>query len=315
VAGDKARGLLDGLDPDTWPIPDGTWTICRHSAAYPSSLRDLAAEAPALISGCGAFAALDGLDPATTATIVGARRASAYGIEVATRLGFELASAGLTVVSGMANGIDAAGHRGALEGGGGTIAVLGGGADRPSPSGQRRLHARILDSGCAISELPPGTPPARWTFPARNRIMAALASMTIVVEAAERSGSLITATMAIELGRDVGAVPGQVTSWLSAGTNALLADGAFVIRDAGDVLDRMLGPGSRSPPAGPPLAAGLAAVLDSVESGTASPDAVALDCTLAPPEVAAALARLEILGYVRGDAAGRYSRSALARPA
>jgi DNA processing protein len=173
-------------------------------------------------------------------TVVGARRASSYGREVARELGRELAAAGLVVVSGLAFGIDACAHRGALEAGL-SFAVLGCGADVAYPAAHRSLWRRIGETGVILSELPPGTGPWRWTFPARNRIMAALGAMTVVVEAAERSGSLITADLAADLGRDLGAVPGPVGSRLSAGPNNLLAGGACVVRDAQDVLDAMLG--------------------------------------------------------------------------
>ena len=175
------------------------------------------------------------------AAIVGTRRASADGVEVARALGRGLAAAGVTVVSGMALGVDSAAHAGALESSGRTVAVLAGGADVPYPPSKARLHQRIGERGCVVGELPPGFAALRWCFPARNRIIAALAHMTIVVEAARRSGSLITAEIAADIGRDVGAVPGPVTAWRAAGTNALLRDGATVIRDAADALDVAVG--------------------------------------------------------------------------
>ena len=140
--------------------------------------------------------------------IVGARRATEYGLQQARGSGRGLAAAGLTVVSGMALGVDAAAHVGALEADGLTLAVLACGPERPYPASKRRLHARIADAGAIIAELPPGTPPRRWCFPARNRIIAALGLATVVIEAGERSGSLITAGQAADLGREVGAVPG-----------------------------------------------------------------------------------------------------------
>ncbi len=182
------------------------------------------------------------LEPAGSVTIVGARRATSYGREIARELGRELAAAGLVVVSGLAFGIDACAHRGALDAGR-TIAVLGCGPDVAYPAAHRSLWRRIGEEGLVLSELPPGAAPWRWTFPARNRIMAALAGMTVVVEAAARSGSLITADLAADLGRDLGAVPGPVTSRASAGPNNLLAGGACLVRDAQDVLDAMLGAG------------------------------------------------------------------------
>ena len=178
-------------------------------------------------------------------TVVGSRRATGYGRQVARDLSRELSTAGMIVVSGLAFGIDACAHRGALDAGGPTIAVLGCGPDTSYPAAHRSLWGRIAETGAVISELPPGSTPWRWSFPARNRVMAALAGMTVVVEAAARSGSLITADLAAELGRDLGAVPGPVTSRASAGPNELLAGGACVVRDAQDVLDAMLGAGVR----------------------------------------------------------------------
>jgi DNA processing protein len=294
----------------------GVWRVERGRDGYPAALHDLAETAPAALHGCGDPSALAGWDAKAAVTIVGSRRASAYGIAVAEELACLLAAAGITVVSGMARGIDAAAHRGALAGGGRTVAVLGGGPDVVYPSTEWRLYRRIVAGGAAISEHPAGERPAAWSFPARNRIMAALAEVTVVVEAAKRSGSLITARLAAErLNRTVGAVPGPVNSWLSAGPNNLLADGALVVRDAQDVLDAMLGagaPGVRGE--GPELEPELRRVLELIEQGNATCDSIA-DASRAPPEEAAvALARLEILGYVRADPAGRYARSALVAP-
>ena len=162
------------------------WACCRHDALYPAALRD-AADAPWALIGRGDPALLRGLEPDGAVTVVGARRASSYGREVARELGRELAAAGLVVVSGLAFGIDACAHRGALEAGL-TVAVLGCGADVAYPAAHRSLWRRIGERGLVLSELPPGTGAWRWTFPARNRIMAALAGMTVVVEAARALG-------------------------------------------------------------------------------------------------------------------------------
>jgi DNA processing protein len=287
------------------------WACCRHGDLYPQGLRD-AADAPWALIGRGSLELLDGLEPHAAVTIVGARRATSYGREIARELGRELARAGMVVVSGMAFGIDGCAHRGALDGGR-TIAVLGCGPDVAYPASHRGLWRQISESGLVLSELPPGAPPWKWTFPARNRIMAALAGMTIVVEAATRSGSLITMDLAADLGRDLGAVPGPVTSRASAGPNALLASGAHVIRDAQDVLDAMLGPGRRlERSAGAPvLAPELQAVLSAVEAGEATCDAVANATGLSGPAAAAALARLELTGYLACSGLGTYSRTLL----
>jgi DNA processing protein len=218
------------------------------------------------------------------------------------------------VVSGLAFGIDACAHRGALDGGR-TVAVLGCGPDVAYPAAHRSLWRRIAETGLVLSELPPGASPWRWTFPARNRIMAALSAMTVVVEAATRSGSLITADLAADLGRDLGAVPGPVNSRASAGPNALLAGGACVVRDAQDVLDAMLGAGAeRLDRSGPALDRTLAEVLAAVEAGEGTCDGVAAGLGIPAPDAAAALARLELLGYVVCSALGTYSRTLLPQP-
>jgi DNA processing protein len=291
----------------------GCWACCRHGALYPDSLRD-AGDAPWALIGRGDAGLLDGLEPSAVVTVVGARRATAYGREVARELGRELAAAGIVVVSGLAFGIDGCAHRGALEAGA-TIAVLGCGPDLAYPASHRSLWRRVCERGLVISEFPPGASPWKWTFPARNRIMAALAGMTVVVEAAERSGSLITTDLAADLGRDLGAVPGPITSRMSAGPNGLLAGGACVVRDAQDVLDAMLGAGVRRiERRGPALEPDLAEALAAVEAGVADPDSVALRLDVSAPEAATALTRLELLGYLACSPLGTYSRTLLPPP-
>ena len=176
-------------------IAAGLETICACDPAYPPALRALAAP-PAVLHVAGGLERLLELADSDPVALVGSRRASPYGLEVARSLGRGLASAGLPVVSGMALGIDSAAHAGALEAGAPTVAVLPGSADRPYPAGKRALHRRIVAGGAAVSELGPGTSVRRWMFLARNRIIAALAAMTVVVEAGERSGALVTARVA-----------------------------------------------------------------------------------------------------------------------
>ena len=165
------------------------------------------------------------LDDRPAVAIVGARACSAYGSTVAQGLARELAAAGVVIVSGLARGVDAAAHRGALETGT-TVAVLGCGIDRDYPRTHRMLAASIAERGLIVSEYPPAVEPAPWRFPARNRIVAGLCDATVVVEARERSGALITADLALDENREVLAVPGEITSLLSRGTNALLRLGA-----------------------------------------------------------------------------------------
>ncbi|HKI65853.1 MAG TPA: DNA-processing protein DprA [Solirubrobacterales bacterium] len=286
------------------------WAVCRHDPLYPVGLRD-AADAPWALIGRGDPTLLMRLSPEEAVTVVGARRASTYGREVARELGRELASAGLVVVSGLAFGIDACAHRGALDGGL-TVAVLGCGADVAYPAAHRSLWRRIGEEGLVLSELPPGCGAWRWSFPARNRIMAALSGMTVVVEAAERSGSLITADLAADLGRDLGAVPGPVGSRLSVAPNNLIGGGACLVRDAQDVLDAMLGPGARRiERSGPELDDVQQAVLEALELGFETCDAITTELALPGAEAAAALADLEALGYLNCSLVGVYTRTTL----
>jgi DNA processing protein len=169
-----------------------------------------------------------------TVAVVGARSCSPYGASVARTLGRELGAAGLVVASGLARGIDGEAHRGALDAHGETVAVLGCGVERVYPAAHGELARRIAERGLIVSEYAPGVDPAPWRFPARNRIIAGLATATVVVEARERSGALITADLALEEGREVFAVPGEITSALSAGTNALLRIGATVLTSPAD---------------------------------------------------------------------------------
>ena len=305
--------------------------VCRHGSWYPTPLLDLD-DAPAVLHLAGdpellaRLSVVDGTVPAVA--VVGARRATPYGIDVAGLLGHDLATAGITVVSGMALGIDSAAHVGALDAPGPTVAVLAGGADRPYPASKAALHRRIVAHGCVVSELPPGTGIMKWAFPARNRIIAGLAAATVVVEAQARSGSLITAEIAADLGRHIGAVPGPVTGSRSAGTNALLHDGAAVVRDARDALDLTAIdvpvsfrrrpprppahdlPEPPSRPAPRPEDPELRRALDAIDDGATSPGrlARALDGDVARATVA--LTRLELAGLLRRELDGSYARRA-----
>jgi len=283
----------------------GLTPLCRHDARYPPLLLEMA-DAPAVLHVAGAPEALD-LDGAPGVAVVGARRASAYGLEVARSLGRGLAAAGLSVISGMALGIDAAAHAGALEAEGSTVAVLAGAAEIPYPAGKRALHAQIARHGAVVSELPPGFRAQRWCFPARNRVIAGLARLTIVVEAAERSGALITSKVAGDLGRDVGAVPGRITSPLASGTNALINDGAALITDAQKALDVACGVGMRKAEtsAGPLLKAPVRRVLQAVASGADTPAALVAS-GLSSGEALAGLGELELHGLLRRSLDGRY---------
>ncbi len=308
----------------------GLSAVCRHGGWYPTALLDLE-DAPAMLHVAGDPELLADLcradGPAPAVAVVGARRATSYGIDVAGSLGRGLAAAGMTVVSGMALGIDSAAHAGALDAPGPTVAVLAGGADHPYPASKVALYRRIVAACCVVSELPPGTGIMRWAFPARNRIIAGLAAATVVVEAQERSGSLITAEIAADLGRHVGAVPGPVTGPRSDGTNALLHDGAAVVRDARDALDLTaidvpVSLRRRSPAAPerdlPARASGspmpqdpeLRRALDAVDDGAASAERLARALGRDVASANVALTRLEFAGLLRRELDGTYARRA-----
>src|SRR5207237_1481541 len=181
-------------------------------------------------------------DDALAVAIVGSRRATPYGIAAAERLAAELAARGVTIVSGLARGIDTAAHRGALAAGGRTIAVLGSGIQRLYPPENRPLAEEIIGRGAVVSQFAPDAEPLNYHFPARNRTLAGLALGVVVVEAAERSGALITAGLAGELGRDVFAVPGRITSPASRGANGLLKDGAKLVGHWSDIIAELSEP-------------------------------------------------------------------------
>ncbi len=230
--------------------------------------------------------------------IVGARACSGYGRSVARMLASEAAAAGVVVVSGLARGVDGEAHRGALGAGGLTVAVLGCGIDRDYPAAHAELARSIVATGgLIVSEYEPGVEPAPWRFPARNRIIAGLARATVVVEARERSGALITADFALEDGRDVLVVPGEITSALSAGANGLLRQGATPVTCAADVLEAI---GVERVLAAPeiPDVAGAAAVVEALSRGARTPDELARATSLSAGGVAAALVELELAGIL-----------------
>jgi DNA processing protein len=239
--------------------------------------------------------------------IVGSRAASPYALEVAASLGSELAARGVLVVSGLARGVDSAAHRGALEAAGLTAAVLGCGPDRVYPAEHRQLAAAIAESGVLVTEFPPGAPPLPHHFPRRNRIISGLALAVVVVEASERSGSLITAACALEQGREVMAVPGNVLGGRNRGSHALLKDGAKIVESSDDILEELgIAPGGR--------AEAHAAAQDDVLLRVMAPgDAVDLDAIvehsgLDPRIVLARLAELELRGAIRRAEGGRFVR-------
>ena len=278
-------GFLAGL------AAAGVRWLTRSDSAFPPLLRAIH-DPPAGLFVRGA-AEVELLGRAAVG-IVGARSCSPYGAQVARMLGRELAAAGLVVVSGLARGIDGEAHRGALDAGGVTVAVLGCGIDRDYPASHAELAARIRATGLAVSEYAPGVEPAPWRFPARNRIIAGLCAATVVVEARERSGALITADLALEEGREVLAVPGEITSALSGGTNSLLRLGATPLTGSGDVLELF----GLSPAAATAVDLSETAdnVLGRLRDGPASADELARATGLGAGALASALTELELAG-------------------
>jgi DNA processing protein len=228
--------------------------------------------------------------------IVGARSCSSYGRSVARSLARDAAAAGLVVVSGMARGVDGEAHRGALDAAGRTIAVLGCGIDRDYPAAHAELARRIAESGLVVSEYEPGVEPSPWRFPARNRIIAGLCRATLVIEARERSGALITADFALEEGREVLAVPGEITSSLSAGTNALLRLGATPVTRVEDLLEAY----GLEPAPPPSVALGPAAelLLTRLQEGALTADELVRSTGVDAASAAATLLELELVGQI-----------------
>lgn len=247
-----------------------------------------------------------------TVAIVGTRKCSAYGREVATQLGRDLAAAGVHVVSGLAMGIDAAAHRGAIDraGPGTAIGVLGAGFDRPVPQSNRVLYRAVCETGLVVSETPLGQLGAKWRFPARNRIIAAMADAVVVVESAVKGGSLYTVDEALRRDRPVFAVPGSVFSTSSAGTNRLLVDGAAPCLGAADVLDALSldsGIATDGPTSADPslvrLSDTAARVLSELTGESMPLDGLLAACPFTTPETVGAVHELEVAGWVRRSGA------------
>jgi DNA processing protein len=278
--------------------------LARSDPAFPERLRAIHDPPPGLfLRGASDV----GLLAHASVAIVGARSCTHYGAHVARNLGRELTAAGVVVISGLARGIDGCAHRGALDAHGATVAVLGCGVDRDYPRAHSGLAAEVVRSGgLIVSEYPPGVAPAPWRFPARNRIVAGLALATIVVEARERSGALITADLALDEGREVLAVPGEITCALSDGTNALLRLGAVPVTCADDVLEAIgVEPAAKPEDEPPPGAPG--SVLAAIDGGAQTADDIARATGLPADAVAAALTELELAAFVRASA-GVYRR-------
>jgi DNA processing protein len=275
---------------------------------YPSSLRQVA-DAPPVLFVRGAVVPADDLAVA----LVGTRRATVYGRSVADRLARDLAAAGVTVVSGLAKGVDTAAHLASLEAGGRTLAVLGNGLDQIYPPENGALARRIADPGrgALVSEFAPGVPPDAANFPRRNRLISGLSRATVIVEAGERSGALITADFALEQGRDVLAVPGSIFSPMSAATNQLLRQGAIPVTSAYDILEAI--GAAAQPPAAlardvPELSPVEATLWRALTGEPRHADELARTLGLSSGEVAATLALLELKSLARQVGSMLYTR-------
>jgi DNA processing protein len=295
----------------TWISASGARILLASDAEYPPLLRQMPG-APAALYVEGSIRALSSPQIA----MVGSRSATAGGRATAREFAAFFARAGLTVTSGLAVGIDAASHEGALAGGGETIAVYGTGLDSVYPSEHLALTQRIRERGALVSEFPPRTPPLRAHFPRRNRIIAGLSLGTLVVEAARYSGSLITARHAVDAGREVFAIPGSIHSPLSRGCHQLLKSGAKLVEDAQDVLSELqfplpkevLAESEREPEKPPELDKEYEMLLDALGFEPATIDVLVARTCLPGESVASMLLILELQGRVSTLPGGRYGR-------
>ena len=287
----------------TWAASPGNRILTLADADYPQALLECA-DPPTLIYLKGEASLLN----ERCLAIVGSRNPTPQGEANAVAFAGELAAAGLTIVSGLALGIDAAAHRGALKAGGHTIAVIGTGADRIYPARNRELAHAIGERGAILSEFPLGTPPLAGNFPRRNRLIAGLSRGCLVVEAAAQSGSLITARLAAESGREVFAIPGSIHSPLSKGCHQLIRQGAKLVDAAGDVLEELGWASAR--PAEPAHAAAPAAdaLLSALGQDPCTLDVLAARAGLTPDALLAMLLQLELEGHVASLPGGRYQR-------
>ncbi len=290
----------------------GACLLPLSSAHYPSRLFHLS-DAPAVLSLLGQVDALGG----PCVALVGARAATVYGKEVAFALGKALGAAGITVVSGLARGIDAAAHRGALAANGRTVAVQACGPNITYPPEHRDLAAEIQKHGAVISEFPPGAAPRRYHFPLRNRLISALSQVVVVIEARERSGSLITAEHALEQGVELMAVPGSILSPVSAGPNLLLRQGARPVLEPADILEQLSEwvPGTRAlnhdcktdadvRPEG--LSPGSTALWEALSREPASAQQLATRLAKSTQQISLGLVELELEGAIERDRDGRF---------
>lgn len=302
----KARARLDVEEQYARTTRGGIRATCWTDEDYPALLREVPAPPPVLYYR-GQLVETD----TTAVAIVGTRKVTAYGREMAYRIAYDLAKAGVTIVSGLALGVDGVAHRAALEAGGRTIAVLGSGVDVIYPGKHRDLAHRIAQQGAVVSEYPLGTQPDRFNFPARNRIISGLSRGVVVVEAPERSGALITVDFAAEQGRDAFAVPGPIHAPQSAGCLRILREGATLVRSAEDILEdlhiRPLAT-EESEEIAASLSDGERRLLSLMTLEPQHIDDIAAKLNLSVGEVSGELMMLELQGSVRSGGGGYYSR-------
>ncbi|MBI3928330.1 MAG: DNA-protecting protein DprA [Armatimonadetes bacterium] len=294
----QAAWHLLGLPPCEGGTEGGVSALLTPAdEAYPRELLQLP-DFPALLYHAG-----NPLPPAGgRVAIVGSRRATPYGLSVAQKLGQELARCGVCVVSGLARGIDAAAHRGTLESGGFPLAVMACGLDIVYPPEHRRLMDEVERSGALLSEYSAGTRPAGWRFPARNRLVAALCDVVVVVEAASRSGALITVDIALDLGREVLAVPGPVGSPTSVGTHQLIREGATMATGVDDILQALGMPISMEEPLRTPEGKELRCALEALDPTGTRPEDLCRTLGIEFPKALALLYTLELEGFARRHA-------------
>ncbi len=285
--------------------------IQRDQKGFPAALEDLRGGAvPRSLFAIG-DTAIFGMAPDRLVAIVGTRNASPYGIKVTTALAEAFAGTGIGVVSGLARGIDAAAHRATMDAGGKTVAVMGTGVNVPYPVGHRRLHAEVAEKGLVVSENGPGMTAFEGCFPRRNRIIAALARMTIVVEAPYKSGAINTATQALNLNRVVAAVPGPIDSPRSSGANLLIREGAQMIHAIDDAL-ALYGVTNGRKQEGRTMGATEASIWDALADGPASIEVLCSRAGLEIRDALEGIARLELNGMVRQQLGGDIERAILA---
>lgn len=280
-----------------------TPSVSAASPDWPGALLDMSSPPKELY-----FAGDIGVLSRACVAIVGTRHPTRYGERVATDVASAMARAGACIVSGMAYGVDACAHRAALAVGGATAAVLGTGVDQIYPAGHRRLYGEIATSGVVLSEFPPGTAAFKGCFPRRNRIIAGLSQLTIVIEAGVKSGALITASYALDYDRKVAAVPGPIDSPQSAGSNLLLRDGAHVIASVDDALSLLQLRGAES--FSPPLRLGQdeASIWDVVAAAASNTDELVARTGLDAHRCLVAVTNLELQGLVSCSLAGEIRR-------